>query len=78
MTFANRCTNGRIIRLPTSLNSRLPSATRRAAALAPLLFSMANSPEPRLAPITRHSATGNEITPVAVNVAVSSTAARLE
>jgi hypothetical protein len=46
--------------------------------LAALLLSIASRPEPRLAPITRHSATGKEIAPAAVSVAVSSTAARLE
>ena len=39
---------------------------------------IASRPLPRLAPITRQSATLNEITPVAVSVAVISTAARLE
>ncbi|CNV05941.1 Uncharacterised protein [Salmonella enterica subsp. enterica serovar Bovismorbificans] len=65
-------------RLPINLNNRLPSATRRAAALAALLLSIASSPDPRLAPMTRHNATGNDIIPAAVRVAVSNTAARLE
>ncbi|MNN37886.1 hypothetical protein D3C81_1518540 [compost metagenome] len=76
--LASGPTSGSTRAQPASLNSRLPRATRRPAAFCRLLLSRARTPLPRLAPITRQSATLREITLDAARVAVSSTAARLE
>ena len=63
---------------PISRNSRLPRLTRRASGAAAIVFAIASSPLPRLAPRTSPSATLSEITFDVASVAVSSTTARLE
>ncbi len=63
---------------PTILNSRLPSATRRLALPAAAVATTATMPLPRLAPITRNSATFRLISPLATKAPVSNTTARLD
>ncbi|MNH28803.1 hypothetical protein D3C81_1304670 [compost metagenome] len=72
------CSTGMISSRPSSLYSRLPSATRRPAAFCMLVLMNASNPLPMLAPTTRPMATGRLITSAPASVAVSSTAARLE
>ena len=63
---------------PRSLNSRLPSATRRLALPAPEVATTATMPLPRFAPITRKSATVRLMTPLEANAAARRTTARLD
>ena len=63
---------------PTDLKIRLPSGSRRTCGEALAVASMASTPLPMLAPITRPSATVTGITPEVARVAISSTIARLE
>ena len=63
---------------PATLKKRLPSATRRPPPGVPMVATSPMRPLPRLAPSTRHIATGTAITCAAASVAASSTTARLD